>query len=239
MTDLHAMAVSVVNEFWWARADKEDAVSAVERALSKLQAEHETETKRFHCPIGMTDGSDICSASICYDCLVRHFKAWKQRAEKAEASSTAAIAEVLERAAEFADEAEAWHAADNIRALSPDAGDNVQIAAPSPLGDFADIIAEYDSIVNTRLDPRDPEADFVMRGADWRCIRALLPEADDKVLVPREPKPGLLCGDVAISTYPRYAGWVFVRHVDGVNWTTGAKLTPATWAMLAVAGEKK
>lgn len=50
--------------------------------------------------------------------------------------------------------------------------------------------------------------------------------------VPKEPKPGLLCGDVAISTDPRYAGWIFVRHVDGVNWTTGAKLTPETWAML-------
>jgi len=58
---------------------------------------------------------------------------------------------------------------------------------------------------------------------------------DGYVLVPREPKPGLLCGDVAVSTDPRYAGWVFVRHVDGENWTTGAKLTPETWGMIAAA----
>ncbi len=53
------------------------------------------------------------------------------------------------------------------------------------------------------------------------------------VSVPREPKPGLLCGDVAVSTDPRYAGLIFVRHADGVNWTTCAKMTPETWAMLA------
>lgn len=57
--------------------------------------------------------------------------------------------------------------------------------------------------------------------------------------VSREPKPGLLCGDVAISTDPRYAGWVFVRHSDGVNWTTGAKLTDETWQMLAAAAPSK
>lgn len=61
--------------------------------------------------------------------------------------------------------------------------------------------------------------------------------AETHVLVPREPKPGLLCGDVAISTDPRYAGFVFVRHVDGVNWTTCAKMTLETWAMLSAAAE--
>jgi len=58
-------------------------------------------------------------------------------------------------------------------------------------------------------------------------------------VVLREPKPGLLCGDVAVSTDPRYAGWIFVRHVDGVNWTTGAKLTPEIWAMLAARHAKR
>ena len=58
-------------------------------------------------------------------------------------------------------------------------------------------------------------------------------------MVLREPKPGLLCGDVAVSTDPRYAGWIFVRHVDGVNWTTGAKLTPEIWAMLAARHAKR
>ncbi len=62
---------------------------------------------------------------------------------------------------------------------------------------------------------------------------------DGMVRVPREPKPGLLCGDVAVSTDPRYAGFVFVRHVDGVNWTTCAKMTPETWTMLAAAQEGK
>ena len=50
------------------------------------------------------------------------------------------------------------------------------IAASSPLGDLDTIIAEYDGIVNGRLDPRDAEADFVMRGSDWRCIREALRE---------------------------------------------------------------
>lgn len=49
------------------------------------------------------------------------------------------------------------------------------IAAPSPLGDLADIIAEYDGI------QRDAEADFVMRGSDWRRIRqALLQPVQDR-----------------------------------------------------------
>ena len=34
--------------------------------------------------------------------------------------------------------------------------------------------SEYDGIVNGRLDPRDAEADFVMRGSDWREIRQAL-----------------------------------------------------------------
>jgi hypothetical protein len=46
-----------------------------------------------------------------------------------------------------------------------------------------------------------------------------------------EPKEGLHVGALAISSDPRYAGWVFVRHVDGTNWTTGAKLTQETWSM--------
>lgn len=66
-------------------------------------------------------------------------------------------------------------------------------------------------------------------GADRRQPAAREPEGQ---WVPKEPKPGLFCGDVAISTDPGYAGWIFVRHVDGVNWTTGAKLTSETWAML-------
>lgn len=47
-------------------------------------------------------------------------------------------------------------------------------SAPSPLGGFDAVLAEYDGIVNGRLDPRDAEADFVMRGSDWRAIRAEL-----------------------------------------------------------------
>lgn len=67
------------------------------------------------------------------------------------------------------------------------------------------------------------------------ALRAALAADSERVSVPREPKPGLLCGDVAVSTDPRYAGFVFVRHIDGVNWTTCAKMTPETWAMLAAA----
>ncbi len=48
--------------------------------------------------------------------------------------------------------------------------------APSPLGGLADILAEYDAIVN-RFDRADPEADFVMRGSDWREIRKALKNA--------------------------------------------------------------
>jgi len=55
-------------------------------------------------------------------------------------------------------------------------------------------------------------------------------------MVPRNPEPYLICGDIAVSNYPQYAGWVFVRHVNGKDWTTGAKLTPETWAMIAAAG---
>lgn len=51
----------------------------------------------------------------------------------------------------------------------------------------------------------------------------------------REPKPGLFCGSVAISADPRFAGLVFVRHIDGINWTTGAKLTPETCGMALAA----
>lgn len=47
---------------------------------------------------------------------------------------------------------------------------DVLTPAPSPLGGFGEVLAEYDRITN-RLDPRDAEADFVMRGSDWRVIR--------------------------------------------------------------------
>ena len=72
-----------------------------------------------------------------------------------------------------------------------------------------------------------------------QSLRAALSSDDGMVRVPREPRPGLLCGDVAVSTDPRYAGFVFVRHVDGINWTTCAKMTPETWAMLAAEKETK
>lgn len=43
---------------------------------------------------------------------------------------------------------------------------------PRPLSyEVASVLTEYDGIVNGRLDPRDAEADFVMRGSDWRVIR--------------------------------------------------------------------
>jgi hypothetical protein len=48
------------------------------------------------------------------------------------------------------------------------------LAAQSPLGGLAEVLAEYDRIVDGRLDPRDAEADFVMRGSDWREIRKAL-----------------------------------------------------------------
>ncbi len=42
--------------------------------------------------------------------------------------------------------------------------------ALSPLGDFEEVLAEYDKIVG-KLPAKDAEADFVMRGSDWREIR--------------------------------------------------------------------
>lgn len=42
--------------------------------------------------------------------------------------------------------------------------------APSPLGDIEGVLAEYDGIVGS-MDYRDAEADFVIRGSDWRVIR--------------------------------------------------------------------
>lgn len=52
-------------------------------------------------------------------------------------------------------------------------------AAPSPIGGFTEVLAEYDRIVyggdgEIPLDARDAEADFVMRGSDWRVIREAL-----------------------------------------------------------------
>lgn len=87
--------------------------------------------------------------------------------------------------------------------------------------------ADFDTARNCYVD-----ASVHMAWQAWRGREALELGAE---WVRKEPKAGLLCGDVAISTDPRYAGWVFVRHVDGINWTTGAKLTPETWAMLAAA----
>ena len=87
--------------------------------------------------------------------------------------------------------------------------------------------------------PASPGPEMVPRNRLLKLtLRAML-AAPHPDMVPREPKRGLLCGDVAISTDPRYAGWVFVRHVDGENWTTGAKLTPETWAMLVSAEEAR
>jgi hypothetical protein len=37
--------------------------------------------------------------------------------------------------------------------------------------------------------------------------------------------------DVAVCWKGRFEGWVFVRHVDGVNWTSAAQLTEATYSM--------
>lgn len=58
--------------------------------------------------------------------------------------------------------------------------------------------------------------------------RALRSALEASVSVPSDMVVGL----TAVSTQPRYAGWVFVKHVDGTNWTTAAKLTPETWGMV-------
>jgi hypothetical protein len=42
----------------------------------------------------------------------------------------------------------------------------------APFIELAEVLKEYDAIVDGRLDPRDAEADFVMRGSDWRVLRA-------------------------------------------------------------------
>lgn len=69
------------------------------------------------------------------------------------------------------------------------------IAAASPLGGLAEVIAEYDRIVDERLDPRDAEADFVMRGSDWREIRKALSDRPEvgwiapKATTPWDPLP--------------------------------------------------
>ena len=62
-----------------------------------------------------------------------------------------------------------------------------------------------------------------------KSLRAALAADADRVSVPSD----MVLGLTAVSTQPRYAGWVFVKHVDGQNWTTGAKLTPETWGMIA------
>lgn len=59
-------------------------------------------------------------------------------------------------------------------------------------------------------------------------LRTALASASETVEVPSD----LVVGLTAVSTQPRYAGWVFVKHIDEHNWTTGAKLTPETWGMV-------
>jgi len=46
------------------------------------------------------------------------------------------------------------------------------IEPAAPFIELAEVLKEYDAIVDGRLDPRDAEADFVMRGSDWRVLRA-------------------------------------------------------------------
>lgn len=60
------------------------------------------------------------------------------------------------------------------------------------------------------------------------ALRAAL-ASTERVSVPSD----IVLGLTAVSTQPRYAGWVFVKHVDGEHWTTAAKLSPETWAMIA------
>ena len=62
--------------------------------------------------------------------------------------------------------------------------------------------------------------------------KILKEEAKAEVRALRSPKAGLLAGDLAISTNPRYARWIFVRHIDDENWTTCAQMTQETWDML-------
>lgn len=47
-----------------------------------------------------------------------------------------------------------------------------------------------------------------------------------------QPPPGTTQKYVAVGVEGQYAGWVFVLHADGENWTTGAKLTDMTFQML-------
>lgn len=57
-----------------------------------------------------------------------------------------------------------------------------------------------------------------------------------KMLIPEpskfEPPKGCTQKFIAVGVEGQYAGWVFVLHADGENWTTGAKLTDATFRML-------
>lgn len=95
------------------------------------------------------------------------------------------------------------------------------------------------------LDPRPfrPDAynDQVYKWKGWKAAWNHLASQQPAIpegWIPRNPEPYLICGDVAVSNDPRYAGWVFVRHSNGKDWTTGAKLTPETWSMIAAAGVK-
>lgn len=80
-------------------------------------------------------------------------------------------------------------------------------AATSPIGDFADVVATYDDIVN-RLDRPDPEADFVMRGSDWRTIRPA-------IIVPAE----------VVGATPRTDARAFLAMSEG-ELPAGCKIRP-------------
>lgn len=48
-----------------------------------------------------------------------------------------------------------------------------------------------------------------------------------------EPPLGMIrSGGMAVCYAGKWEGWIFVLHADGVNWTSAAKLTDATYRML-------
>lgn len=83
-------------------------------------------------------------------------------------------------------------------------------AATSPIGDFADVVATYDDIV-CRLDRPDPEADFVMRGSDWRTIRPA-------IIIPAE----------VVGATPRTDGRAFFAMTEGALPTGIATVPPGS-----------
>ena len=114
------------------------------------------------------------------------------------------------------------------------------VAAPSPLGGLTEIVAEYDGIVNGRLDPRDAEADFVMRGSDWREIRQALSSlpleylsneqiealsvecgwVEDRRAYMTDAESNIWCSRVRklVAKWPRRASLSATRRIDGVDW---------------------